>query len=337
MEYPLILGGNGFLGKNLVRELIRLKKCKKINIFDLNIEKKEFTSVNYYEGDICNEERIKEVIRICKPDIIFHMVSPIHGLKKTIYKKVNIEGTKCIIKIAVSENIKAIIYTSSAGVVFNGDDLINVNETTPIPKGTMDAYNETKAEAERLILEANGKNGLLTIAIRPSGIFGPGDSQMIPGMISVLENHQTRFRIGNNFNLFDFTYVDNVVHAHLLASQKLFSPDAVDVSGEAFFITNDEPIYFWDFPSAVWAYLGHVPSNVIYLPRFIGIIIAFIFEILSFITRKKSGFTRFRVKLSCANRYYNINKAKKLLNYRPIVDLEEGIKRTLKSLKKKED
>ncbi|KAG4304912.1 hypothetical protein PORY_001587 [Pneumocystis oryctolagi] len=337
MEYPLIIGGCGFLGLSLTSQLVKQKMCKKIAVFDLNINNQPFTSVNYYQGDICDAERLKEVLRLHRPDVIFHMASPIHGLGKKTYQRVNVEGTKNVIRVSISENVKAIVYTSSAGVVFNGNDLINVDETTAIPKGTMDAYNETKAEAERLILDANGKNGMMTVAIRPSGIFGPGDVQLIPGIISVLENHQTRFRIGNNLNLFDFTYVDNVVHAHLLASQKLFSPDSVNVSGEAFFITNGEPIYFWDFPSTVWAYLGHIPSNIIYFPRCIGTFIAFIFEIFSFISRKKVGLTRSRVKLSCANRYYNINKARRRLGYSPIVDLEEGIKRTLKWLEEKKN
>ncbi|KTW29303.1 hypothetical protein T552_01258 [Pneumocystis carinii B80] len=335
MEYPLIIGGAGFVGGSLVSRLVKEKTCKRITVFDLNIGDKGFTSVNYVKGDICEYEKLREVIRQNRSDVIFHMASPIHGLGKKIYEKVNIEGTKQVIRAALSENVKAIIYTSSAGVVFNGKDLINVDETMPIPRGTMDAYNETKAEAERLILEANGKNGLMTVSIRPSGIFGPGDVQLIPGMISVLKNRQTRFRIGNNMNLFDFTYVDNVVHAHLLASQKLFSPEATNISGQAFFITNGEPIYFWDFPSTVWAHLGHVPSNIIHFPRYLGIIIAFIFEIISFITRKEPNFTRFRVKLTCANRYYSINKARKLLDYYPIVNLDEGIKRSLKWIEDK--
>ncbi|KTW26571.1 sterol-4-alpha-carboxylate 3-dehydrogenase (decarboxylating) [Pneumocystis jirovecii RU7] len=329
MEYPLIIGGCGFLGLSLTSQLVKQKTCKKIAVFDLNVKNKAFTSVNYFQGDICDPKYLREVIHLHRPDVIFHMASPIHGLEKKTYERVNIEGTKNLIHAAVLENVKAIIYTSSAGVVFNGNDLINVDETIAIPKGTMEAYNETKAEAERLILEANGKNGMMTVAIRPSGIFGPEDSQLIPGIITVMENRQTRFRIGNNLNLFDFTYVDNVVHAHILASQKLFSPNAVDVSGEAFFITNGEPIYFWDFPSTVWAYLGHIPSNIIYFPRCIGIIIAFFFEILSFITRKKPGLTRSRVKFTCANRYYNINKARRRLGYSPVVELEDGIKRTL--------
>jgi sterol-4alpha-carboxylate 3-dehydrogenase (decarboxylating) len=65
-----------------------------------------------------------------------------------------------------------LVYTSSAGVVFHGEDLIDADERLPFPKVPMDAYNETKAEAEEMVLAANGKQGLLTVALRPSGIFG---------------------------------------------------------------------------------------------------------------------------------------------------------------------
>jgi sterol-4alpha-carboxylate 3-dehydrogenase (decarboxylating) len=56
--------------------------------------------------------------------------------------------------------------------VFNGEDLIDVDERMPYPDVPMDAYNESKAKAEQIVIEANGKNGLLTVALRPAGIFG---------------------------------------------------------------------------------------------------------------------------------------------------------------------
>lgn len=68
--------------------------------------------------------------------------------------------------------VRKLVYTSSAGVVFNGQDLINVDERVPYPAKAMDAYNESKAKAEAMVLEANGVKGLLTVALRPAGIFG---------------------------------------------------------------------------------------------------------------------------------------------------------------------
>jgi sterol-4alpha-carboxylate 3-dehydrogenase (decarboxylating) len=64
------------------------------------------------------------------------------------------------------------VYTSSAGVVFDGGDVINLDERAPFPEKPFDAYNDSKAQGEKLILEANGKGGLLTVALRPAGIFG---------------------------------------------------------------------------------------------------------------------------------------------------------------------
>lgn len=57
-------------------------------------------------------------------------------------------------------------------MVFNGQDLINVDERIPFPEKPLDAYNESKAKAEELVLAANGIDGLLTVALRPAGIFG---------------------------------------------------------------------------------------------------------------------------------------------------------------------
>lgn len=91
----------------------------------------------------------------------------------------------------------------------------------------MDAYNESKQKAEEAVIAANGKDGLLTVALRPAGIFGPGDRQVMAGLYKVYEDGKTHYQIGDNNNLFDWTYVENVAHAHLLAADKLdHSPPA---------------------------------------------------------------------------------------------------------------
>jgi len=83
-----------------------------------------------------------------------------------------VDGTKAVIAAAVECGVRKLVYTSSAGVVFNGADLTDVDERLPPPERPMDAYNESKAKAEEAVIEANGKGGLLTVALRPAGIFG---------------------------------------------------------------------------------------------------------------------------------------------------------------------
>ena len=102
------------------------------------------------------------------------------------------------------KNIKffrAFVYTSSAGVIFNGQDIHNADETWPIPEVPMDSYNETKAIAEDMVLKANDpSSNFYTIALRPAGIFGPGDRQLVPGLRSVAKLGQSKFQLGDNNN-----------------------------------------------------------------------------------------------------------------------------------------
>jgi nucleoside-diphosphate-sugar epimerase len=64
------------------------------------------------------------------------------------------------------------VYTSSSGIVFSGVDLKRGTEDIPYTTNPMDEYTVTKIAAEKAVLAANGKQGLATVALRPSGIFG---------------------------------------------------------------------------------------------------------------------------------------------------------------------
>lgn len=91
----------------------------------------------------------------------------------------------------------------------------------------------------------NPASDFYTVALRPAGIFGPGDRQLVPGLRQVAKLGQSKFQIGDNNNLFDWTYAGNVADAHVLAAHKLLDPKArSEVSGETFFITNDTPLIF---------------------------------------------------------------------------------------------
>lgn len=197
-------------------------------------------------------------------------------------------------------------------------------------------------------MEANRKSGqMLTVSIRPAGIVGEGDVQAIPSMLKAYEKRQTRFQLGENENLFDFTYVGNVAHAHILASVALLNThvlstaplDHEKVDGEAFFITNDSPVYFWDFPRMVWKAAGDTtePKNVWIIQKDWGLALATILDWVFWVFRQTPNLTRKQVRYSCMTRYYNIDKAKRRLGYKPIVGLEEGVVRSVKWFRKQEE
>lgn len=128
--------------------------------------------------------------------------------------------------------------------------MIDGDDTLPLlylPK-QHEIYSHTKAIADQLVLDCNSrvKGGLLTTCLRPSGIFGEG-TDTAKSFIERAAAGKMNIQMGNGKNLFDFTFIDNVVHAHILAAQALLRsriqplPDDMRVAGEGFIITNDEP------------------------------------------------------------------------------------------------
>ena len=134
-------------------------------------------------------------------------------------------------------------------------------------------------------------------------------------------------QIGSNENLFDWTYIENAAHAHVLAADRLSPshPKHTSVAGEAFFVSNGEPWRYWDFPRALWREAGHIPGKVTVIPRAVAYVLAAIMEFVCWLRGTEPTLTRFRVHYMCATRYCNIEKARKALDYDPPVPLDEGI------------
>lgn len=149
--------------------------------------------------------------------------------------------------------------------------------------------------------------------------------------MNVLVTGKTGVQIGNNTNLFDWTYIENAAHAHLLAADRLSPshPKFSQVAGQAFFISNNDPRPYWDFPRALWKAAGHTPSRITVLPKPIAMIIAILMEFFCWLTGREALLTRFRVTYVCLTRWCNTSKAREALDYEPPVPLNEGIKRSV--------
>jgi sterol-4alpha-carboxylate 3-dehydrogenase (decarboxylating) len=184
----LVIGGSGFLGRHIVEAL--LARDDPVAVFDIV---QRYSDTPFYPGDISDQAQVSDAIKkvlsfsyyLALPFVslsfifqsgatcIIHTASPTAGLQDpALYWKVNVDGTKAVIAAAKENKVPKLVYTSSAGVVFNGQDLIHVDERISFPDKPLDAYNESKAKAEEAVLAANGTDGLLTVALRPAGIFG---------------------------------------------------------------------------------------------------------------------------------------------------------------------
>lgn len=334
----LVTGGNGFLGRHIVEHLLSEGKYT-VKVFDIRPPSSdvEISEVEYVSGDL---RRYSDVASACQQaEVVFHVAtaSPTgaNAYNKDLMKGVNVDGTRNVIKACVDCGVQALVYTSSASVVFDGNDLNNVNESTPYASKPLDFYTQTKIDGEKLILEANGLNGLATCALRPSGIFGEYDPLLVPTAVEKAKAGKMKFIVGSGENKMDWTYAGNVAEAHLLAANLLCKQGVKSaVSGKAYFITNDDPRLFWGFMGDICEGLGYGRPHV-HLPF---LLIMFIANLVQFVVvplmsifgkRIETDFTPFRMRLAAANRTFDCKAAKKDLGYIPTTSVDEGMKRTL--------
>ncbi|XP_010479135.1 PREDICTED: 3beta-hydroxysteroid-dehydrogenase/decarboxylase-like isoform X2 [Camelina sativa] len=348
-RWCVVTGGRGFAARHLVEMLIRYEMFH-VRIADLapaiHLEPHEETGllgeairsgrVQYVSADLRNKSQVVKGFE--GAEVVFHMAAPDSSIKfHQLHYSVNVQGTTNVIDACIEVGVKRLIYTSSPSVVFDGvHGTLNADESMPYPPKHNDSYSATKAEGEALILKANGRNGLLTCCIRPSSIFGPGDKLMVPSLVTAARAGKSKFIIGDGGNFYDFTYVENVVHAHVCAERALASGGEVcaKAAGQAYFITNMEPIKFWEFMSQLLEGLGYerpsikIPA-IIMMP--IAHLVELVYKLLGPYGMKVPVLTPSRVRLLSCNRTFDSSKAKDRLGYAPVVPLQEGIKRTVDS------
>ncbi|KAI9204174.1 uncharacterized protein BJ171DRAFT_119904 [Polychytrium aggregatum] len=323
-ESYLVIGGGGFLGGHIVDQLV--ERGDQVAVFDMRVPREPNPKVEYFTGDLCSPADLAPALK--SRTVVIHSASPPHGLPDKVFFKVNVEGTQTILDAAVASGVRKFVYTSSASVIYNGQPMVAADETWPFPE-TMDAYNQSKAQGESLVLSYNGKNGMATCALRPSGIFGPRDAQGGPAMLKVANEKSHIYMIGNNRTLFDMTFVVNAAYAHLQAADKL---ESEGVAGEAFIITNDQPMFFWDIPKRFFQIWGALPSGTIRIPLSVAFPIAYLADAATWALKPfvelHPSFTVFRIKAFAINRYYSCEKAKERLGYKPLVPMEEALEIT---------
>lgn len=339
----VVIGGRGFVGRSLVLRLLKLGHWI-VKIADsedsLQLDPSERNSLladalsngsaSYFRLDVRDKPQI--VTAIEGSSVVFYVESTTSNMHDfySCYTVI-VQGTKNIINSCRECKVKRLIYNSTADVIFDGThDVINGDECLPYALKFYDLLTDLKAQAEALVLLANDLDGLLTCAIRPSNIFGPGDTTIIPFLVNHAKTGWSKFIIGSGENMHDFTFVENVAHALICAEEALGS-HMVSVSGKAFFITNLDPIEFWEFVSLVLEGLGY-QRPMIKLPAYLVQHVVSLAKAIHDSTNANQSISVHNiVSLALCSRTFKCYAAQNHLGYSPVVSLEDGISLTLKS------
>lgn len=327
----LVTGGNGFVGQALVAAL--RARGDEVTVVEPAGEPRR-DDVRFELGDVRDGRRMLE---LCEGmDAVFHNASLVHTRHNRIDDvwSVNLGGTRSMMRACWAQGVPKLVYVSSGSVVYEGKDIENGDESLPYSRISQAPYADSKAAAEQELLAANGEKGVYTCAIRPHVIFGPGDTRFLPAVLDRARAGKLRFRVGLfNDKLSDFTYVDNLIDALLLAEERL-GPDS-PVAGQAYFVTNGEPMRFFDFVEQVLKKLGLPPilGSVPYPVAYLAAAVAEARDTLRGGTlNSEDGMSRFAVQYIVRHHYFSIEKARRDLGYAPKVSVMEGLDRTLAAL-----
>lgn len=325
----LVTGGSGFVGRALVDAL--LERGDDVTVADFAPGPPR-PDVRFVRVDLRDAEATRAAC--ARQDVVFHNASLVHTRHNRVQDvwAVNLDGTRHVLAGCRRHAVGRLLYVSSASAVYEGRDIRDGDESMPYSSISQAPYADSKIAAEKVILAASGAD-LLTCAIRPHVIFGPGDQRFLPAIIARARSGRLRYAVGRARKLSDFTYVGNLIDALLLADAHLVPGGAAP--GRAYFVTNGEPMAFWDFVSAVLRRLALPPIRGS-VPFALAYAVAAAHEALDTLRggtlNSEDGLSRFAIRYMCTHHYFSIERARRELGYVPRVSIAEGIERTARHL-----
>ncbi|XP_059613602.1 3 beta-hydroxysteroid dehydrogenase/Delta 5--_4-isomerase type 4 [Phlebotomus argentipes] len=268
-EIVLIVGGSGFLGQHLVKQLIEEEdSVQEIRVLDLKPYENRLNhgaskKITTFIGDICDVD-MKWEMAFEGVDCVFHCAAYInfqYPPNVTELERVNVDGTRNVVKLCVKHRVPRLVFTSTSAVTlvpYMGSTFaVILNQTegkARVPEDEREfiipGYLASKLRAENVVLEANGtplrdSNEILrTVALRPTILYGECDERFFPLLMRIGVRFGGQIpRIAGVGGKQQLTYVGNAAWAHICAKRALGDAFARQkISGLPIFITDDTPI-----------------------------------------------------------------------------------------------
>jgi len=228
-----------------------------------------------------------------------------------------------LIAASTANNVPRFVYTSSVNVIFDGKTpIINGDEKVPYPTEYPDPYGASKAEAEKLVIAANGKNGMVTCSLRPNGLYGPGDHTLSRSLKLLVPLGGAYIIVGTRPpSITDWTYVENIAYASILAASKLGLPSKVP-AGQCYHVTDGVPVNIFEFLKHFVLSSGMGYNPLMQIPPGLAMGSALLNEWLCYMIRPIYHFqpvmSGLEVSKLCITHYFNIEKAARDLQYKPL-------------------
>jgi nucleoside-diphosphate-sugar epimerase len=312
-----VTGGSGFIGGALVRRLVdEGRRVRALSRSERSASKLAGMGAEPVQGDLQSIEAMRAGAEGC--ELAFHAAAHVEEWGPRVeFLRGNVAGTHNVLQACRRAAVRRFVHVGTEAAVLAGQPLVNVDESAPLRPDSKAYYCSTKAMAEQAVRSADG-DGLETVVLRPRLVWGPGDTTILPSLVSAIEEGRFSW-IGGGRHRTSTTHVDNVVEGLLLAASK-------GRPGGVYFVTDGEPSVFRDFVTDLVATRGVTPpdrSLPIPLARAAAAACEGIWN--GFGLSGAPPLTRTALWLSSLEATIDISRAREELGYRPIRTVEDGL------------
>ena len=317
MTSAFVTGGSGFIGGALIRRLVADGwAVRGLARSDSSAEKVRAAGGEPVMGDLDDVAAMADGARGCEH--AFHAAAALGEWgRREDFVRGNVQGTRNALEACREAGVRRFVHVGTEAALLVGQPLVDADETVPLRPDSKAHYSATKAMAEQEVLDAN-RDGFETVVLRPRLVWGPGDTTILPALTEAVE--QGRFSwIGGGRHRTSTTHVDNVVEGLVLAATK-------GQPGNAYFVTDGEPVVFRDFVTELLSTAGvGAPGRSV--PLAVAKPLAAVSEGIWGALRRTSAppLTRLAVWLSARECTIDISKARRELGYEPVKTVEEGL------------
>jgi nucleoside-diphosphate-sugar epimerase len=313
-----LTGASGYTGGRLLEALRGRAEEVSVLVREASItDRLRSSGATLVEGDLTSRGALGRLVE--GADAVLHVAAVYRtaGHPDSYYRDVNVGGTERLLEAAVAAGVRRFVHTSTVGVHGHVESP-PADESAPFAPG--DIYQATKAEAETLALDFHRRRGLPLAVVRPGAIYGPGETRFLKLFRAIARGRYAI--VGDGRSFYHPVYIDDLVQGFLLAL------DRDEAVGESFLICGPEYVTQTELASVIAKHTGgrvlpfRIPAGPIQLA---GDVVEAICVPLGI----DPPLHRRRVDFWTKSRAFSIEKARRVLGYDPLVQLDEGVARTV--------
>ena len=244
-----VTGGSGFIGQALVTKLAADHQVRALarsrEAADI-VRACGATPVDADLGTI-RPHHLSEV------DVVLHCAALVSDWAPPgEFERVNVEGTRAMLSVAREAGVRRFVHMSSDSVLFDGSDLVDVDEDTPYPDSNDYPYAVSKRRSEQIVRAANAPD-FETVCIRPVLVWGPNDTSILPALVEMVDRGAFLW-VDRGTKRVSTTHVDNVVQGTVGAMEH-------GRPGAVYFLTDGQPTTHREFFTQYLATVGRTVGN----------------------------------------------------------------------------